>query len=229
MKIVALIPLRSGSKGIKNKNIRQMCGKPLFCWAMEAAIGSSCIDEVWISTESNSYVSMVKEYYDGVNVHKRPKCLASDTATTDSVITHFSGIIDYDIIVTLQVTNPFTRSCDIDNAIEYMIDNGYDSIVTTVPLNKFVWPTPINKSSAYPINYDIFKRPRRQEGVNPAHIENGAFYITKRKIVDEYGNRLGGRMGLYDMPAISSTEIDILADWGLVEQLLNVHLERFNA
>jgi len=225
MKIVALIPLRAGSKSIKNKNIKQMCGKPLFWWAMEAAMGSACINEIWVSTESKSYAALVKEFFDGISIHDRPKSLSSDTASTDSVITHFTKTVDYDIIVTLQVTNPFTRSIDIDNALEYMVTNKYDSIVSTVPLHRFMWPTPNGDCSAYPVNYDIFERPRRQEGIDPAHIENGAFYITKKHIVEEFGNRLGGKIGIYDMPKISAIEIDVQYDWELAERMLRQSIE----
>jgi len=222
MRIVALIPIRAGSKGIKNKNIKQMCGRPLFSWVMEAAVNSKLINEVWISTESKSYASLASEYFNGVNIHNRPKHLATDSTSTDAVIVDFTKKFKYDLLVTLQATNPFTRSEHVDAGIKHLLKQKYDSVLSTAPINRFVWPseTPLG---TYPINYNVFERPRRQDGITPVHIENGAFYITRRKVVEDFNNRLGGKIGIYDMPKASIIEIDEPTDWELAEQVLSLY------
>ncbi|MDL2346093.1 cytidylyltransferase domain-containing protein [Campylobacter hyointestinalis] len=88
---LAIIPARSGSKGLKDKNIKKLCGKPLLAWSIESANNSKYIDEIAVSTDSNKYLKIAKEY--GVNTpFLRPKELADDTTTTFDSIKH---TIDY--------------------------------------------------------------------------------------------------------------------------------------
>ena len=87
---VALIPLRGGSKGIPNKNINDLCGKPLCKWSIEAALGVKNIDKVYVSTESKVIKDLVLSFNLGVEIIDRPKSLATDEATTDSVLSHFA-------------------------------------------------------------------------------------------------------------------------------------------
>ena len=84
---LAIIPARSGSKGLPDKNIKHLCGKPLLAWSIESALDSQYIDEVVVSTDSSIYADIAKSY--GANVpFLRPKSLSSDTTTTFDVLEH---------------------------------------------------------------------------------------------------------------------------------------------
>ena len=95
MSIVALIPLRGGSKSIPQKNIKKIAGKPLFAWVLEAAVNAKLIDEVYVSTDSKDIKTAVKNTGLAVTVIDRPFKFATDEATTESVIKHFMNHISF--------------------------------------------------------------------------------------------------------------------------------------
>ena len=84
-KLLAFIPARSGSKGLKDKNIKQFCGKPLMAYTIEAAKESGLFSEVFVSTDSEQYANIARQY--GADVpFLRSEALASDTASTDDAV-----------------------------------------------------------------------------------------------------------------------------------------------
>ncbi len=209
--IIALIPLRGGSKSIPLKNIKPFAGHPLCYWTIKAAQDCSLIDEVWVSTDHPQIKDICLSL--GTKVIDRPAELATDTASTESVMLHFMQNLDFDILVTLQATSPFTTSLDLDEAIKLFKQRKYDSLLSAVSWKRFFWNT-----NNEPVNYDPYNRPRRQE-FEGWLMENGAFYLTKRQILEKYQNRLGGRIGIYTMDPQSSVEIDELEDWIVAEHL----------
>ena len=213
-KIIALIPLRGGSKSIPYKNIKPMAGKPLAYFALKAAADSKYIDEIWVSTEDKKIKDVVLELGLGVKIIDRPEKLAKDDSSTESVMLHFAKEIPFDILVTLQATSPFTTSRDLDSALREFTKNGFDSMVSGVKTKRFFWT-----SEGRPLNYDPKKRPRRQD-FDGSIMENGAFYITSREILEKTSSRLGGKIGVFQMPENSALEIDEPDDWEEAEKIL---------
>jgi CMP-N-acetylneuraminic acid synthetase len=213
-KIIALVPLRGGSKSIANKNIRKLAGKPLAYWALSAATGSKHIDEVWVSTEDAKIKKVVLGLGLKVKVIDRPIELAGKNSSTESVMLHLAKAVPFDVLVTLQATSPLTESKNIDRAIEELIEGEHDSLVTGVRVKRFFW-----EETGKPINYDPAKRPMRQnwKGVIT---ENGAFYITKRKLLEQTQCRLGGKIKVFEMLPETELEIDEPHDWKRVAKLL---------
>ena len=131
---LAIVPARGGSKGLPGKNIKELCGKPLVAWSIEAGLKSKYVDEVMVSTDDEKIAEISKKY--GANApFLRPSELASDTATTFDAVKH---TIDYyknelkkefDYIVLLEPTSPLREVCDIDRAIEILLESKADSIV----------------------------------------------------------------------------------------------------
>jgi YrbI family 3-deoxy-D-manno-octulosonate 8-phosphate phosphatase len=212
--IVALIPLRGGSKSIPLKNIKCIAGKPLCLWVLEAVSHSKLVDNIYVSTNSNEITNVVSKSGLPVKILKRDPMLATDTASTESVMLDFMDKVNFNILITLQATSPLTTTEDIDSAIKYFLENNYDSLVSGVRVKKFFWSDD-NK----PVNYNPAKRPRRQE-FNGWIMENGAFYLTKRDILENQKCRLGGKIGTYEMSAETSFEIDEPDDWNIVENIL---------
>jgi len=213
-KIVALIPLRKGSKSIPHKNIKIIAGKPLFYWVLEELLHTKYLDDIYISTDDPEVVKL-SERFESVKILKRPAYLSMDTTPTEEVMIHFSQTVEYDVLVTVQATNPFLTSEDLTSALELFFHEGYDSMLSGVITKRFYW----NPKTGEPLNYDYRNRPRRQE-FDGIFMENGAFYITKREILLSTRNRLGGKIGFFSMPVISSFEIDEPEDWDIVEYLL---------
>lgn len=213
-KIVALVPLRGGSKSIPYKNIKEMAGKPLCYWVLKAATGSKYIDEVWVSTEDKKIKEVVLSFGLGVKVIDRPPELARDESSTESVMLHFAKEVDFEVLNLIQATSPSTTSEDLDKAIEQFFAEGDDSLLSGVLYKKFFW-TPNGK----PLNYDYLKRPRRQDFSGVVH-ENGAFYLTKKDILLKNQNRLGGKIGIFLLPEDKAVDIDEPADWPIAEEKL---------
>lgn len=224
-RIVALVPVRGGSKSIPLKNIRPIAGKPLCLWVLEAACCSKMIDKVYASTDSQDISDAIKGSLLPVKILLRDAKLATDTASTESVMIDFMDRVDFDILVTIQATSPMTASIDFDNALNYFLEGGFDSLVTGVRSKKFFW-TGDKSGNNRPVNYDFLNRPRRQD-FDGFIMENGAFYITKRKVLKDAGCRLGGKIAVFEMLPETGVEIDEPADWEVVENLLIERKKRY--
>lgn len=223
MKTVALIPARGGSKGIPNKNIKSLLGRPLIVWSIEQALQSSMIDEVYVSTDSNEIARISKAA--GASVpFIRPKALSDDTASTESVMVHFcewamSNRLDIDNLLLIQATSPVRLRNRFDDALKTFIESNKDSMLSVVKSHNFFW----KQASTPKANYDYYKRPRRQD-MKPEDLlfkETGSFYITKFKLFVKEKNRLCGSIHLYETPENESQEIDTITDFQMCEVLLN--------
>ncbi|WP_343616155.1 acylneuraminate cytidylyltransferase [Flavobacterium sp.] len=217
MKKTAIIPLRKNSKGIPGKNKKKMLGRPLFSWVLTAAVFSE-LDEVYIFTDDQEIIDFVNREY-----HWTPKVKAllrndhnaSDTASTESAMIEFAESIgNFDILCLLQATSPLTTSQDINAALDEVLKNQKTSALTVVNTHRFTW-----NADGTPQNYDVFKRPRRQD-FEGLLIENGAVYVTTKEAFKTSHNRVSGSIGLVKMPEESLVEIDSLTDWEIVENLL---------
>jgi CMP-N-acetylneuraminic acid synthetase len=212
--IVALVPLRGGSRSIPYKNIKYIGGRPLCLWVLEAASRSKMINKIYASTDSDKIRDVINFSLLPVDVINRDPHLATDTASTESVMLDFADKVSFDILVTIQATSPLTKTRDFDSAIKYFLDNDLDSLLTGIRIKRFFW-----SDDKKPVNYDPLKRPRRQD-FSGWIMENGAFYITKKSILEKYKCRLGGKIGIYEMEQESAFEIDEQIDWEIVENIL---------
>jgi len=224
---LAIIPARGGSKGLPGKNIKELCGKPLIAWSIEAGLKSKYIDELVVSTDYQDIADIAKEY--GANVpFLRPDYLASDTATSFDAVKH---TIDYyknelnkefDYIVLLEPTSPLREYTDIDNAIEQLLKSSANSIVG---ISKTEDQNPaflINKDqNNYLSGYENkdMKVLRRQD-INDVYFFEGTVYISNIEILVEkktfyHKNTIG-----YEVPKYKSLEIDDIDDFIMVEALM---------
>lgn len=214
-RVIALVPLRGGSQSIRYKNIKPIADKPLAYWVLKAATDAPSINKVYVSTEDPQIKNAVKALRLGVEVIDRPYDLATDLATTDSVMGHFmEKVPDFDILFTIQATSPLTTAKDLERALEQLEAGGHDSLLTGVPTKRFIW-----SKGGEPLNYDYRNRPMRQH-FDGSITENGAFYITRKPILEQHKNRLGGNIGIYEMHPDLHTELDEPTDWEEVEKML---------
>ena len=219
-RIVALIPLRGGSKSIFKKNIKFICGRPLCAWVLDAAVNSELIDSVYVSTDSKEIADVVINLNMGIEIIKRPSDLSTDKATTESVMLHAMQMIPFDKIVTIQATSPLLESSHIDRALVDFEILKYDSMLSAVRVKGFFWT-----EDGLPINYNPISRPMRQD-FKGTFMENGAFYITKRSILKDFKCRVGGFIGIFEMNDKMAVEIDEPNDWTIVENLLEERIQK---
>ncbi len=225
MKKVAIIPLRAGSKGIPGKNKKKLLGRPLFSWILGEAIFSN-LDKIYIFTDDENIIDFVKKEYtwtDKVEIMLRSKESATDTASTEIGMKEFAERInyDFDILCLLQATSPLTSREDINNCLDKIIKENYDSALTVVNTMRFIW-----NENGESINYDFNNRPRRQD-FKGLLVENGAVYTTTKEQFLESGIRIGRKVAVVKMPEDTLTEIDEKEDWIIMEKLLENRLNKF--
>lgn len=137
-RIMALIPARGGSKGIKRKNIRELCGQPLIAHTIMTAKSSCYIDSVFVSTE-DSEIAGIASSYGALVPMLRPIELAEDDSTTLDVVLHavseFINADEWDALVLLQPTQPLRTTEDVDGAIEFFYKNNRKSVVSISEVN----------------------------------------------------------------------------------------------
>jgi N-acylneuraminate cytidylyltransferase len=214
MKVITVIPARGGSKGIPKKNIYPLNRKPLLTHTIEHALNAQRVDEVIISTDDGEIAAIANKA--GADVVMRPDEISGDYSQSEEAIKHVLSTLPYkpEVVVMLQCTSPLRTSEQIDNAVCMVTLEGYDSVLSAVPLHQFVWRG--NENSVYPINYNpIGLRPMRQ--AVKEWVENGSIYVFRTEILERYGTRLGGRIGILEMPYWSRFEIDTVEDLKLIE------------
>ncbi len=218
-KIVAFIPARAGSKSIPNKNIKFFGGKPLIHWVVNAALDCEYIDKVYVSTDGKEIQKTVNEISNPkLKVIDRPKNTAEDSSTTESAMIDFANKFDFKDIVLIQATSPFLQSKDLDGGITKYLNNDFDSLISIVRQKRFIWLK--NNELIKPYNYFPKKRPRRQD-FKGFFVENGAFYITSKKLLLRSNCRISGKTSYYEMSENSYFEIDEENDWKIGENLID--------
>jgi YrbI family 3-deoxy-D-manno-octulosonate 8-phosphate phosphatase len=205
-------------------------GKPLVCHSIEHALGSHQITRTIVSTDDNEIAAVAKE--SGAEVVRRPAEISGDTASSESALLHVLNSLrqmesyEPDLVVFLQATSPVRSSNDIDQAVQTLLDEKADSLLSASATHRFLWREGPGGVVA-PVNYDYRNRPRRQDRPEE-YVENGSIYVFKPRILLEGGNRLGGKIALYEMSFWSGFEIDDLNDFALCEWILAQQQETTN-
>jgi len=210
--MIAIVPIRSGSKGIPNKNIKLLNNKPLVWWVLNS-LQNSLVNKIIVATNKD-YIDLIRNFnLSKVEIYIRNSKNSQDTSSTEDVLieTIKSLKIKDDVILT-QATSPLTTSKDFNNGIN--LYQNYDSVLSVVKQKKFIWD---NKGKS--LNYNYKLRPRRQDW-DGYLVENGAFYINHSSNILRDRNRLSGNIGLYEMNEKTYYEIDSLDDWKIIENLI---------
>lgn len=219
---LAFIPVRGGSKSIPLKNIKLFCGKPLVYWNVAALQNAPLIDKIIVATDSPIIKETVASFgFDKVIVYDRKAENACDTASTESVMLEYieaAKLSDADVFMLVQATSPLTETNHFEEGIQLYNKGNFNSIISCVRNKRFFW-----NDDGTSKNYDYRARPRRQE-FDGMFMENGAFYINTVANIKKDKNRLSGKIGIYEMPEYTATEIDEPDDWVILENLMQRHV-----
>lgn len=194
---IAMMPIRSGSKGVPDKNIREFNGKPLFYWNLEALLGSGMFDEVYVSTDNVGYFDLVREYFDDVVFSMRPDRLAGDDATTIRVVQDFieaADMEDDDYFALTQATSPYLTVDDIKYSVALLNLNQCDSVMTAGRMKRFLWT-----DDGEGLNVPKDSHQRRQDWRGTI-VQNGCFYLTTAGMIRDTGMLWGGKVGFVEQP-----------------------------
>lgn len=214
-RVLALIPARGGSKGIKDKNIIDLCGMPLIAYSIRAGIESGYIDSVVVTTDSERIAGVAREY--GAEVpFLRPDELASDTSKSIDAVLHAVRWLkehgeSFDILVLLQPTQPLRTAKDIDGALEKYMEEGMQPLISLTEAEESpVLMRTVNTEGRLEKVLDIDCSLRRQD-MSRYYIIDGSIYINSVKELSEDTN-FGDNAVPYIMPKERSVDIDEYKD-----------------
>jgi len=229
IKTIGIIGARSGSKGVKDKNIRPLLGKPLMCWVIEAAQKAKLVDRVLVSTDSQKYAEIAQKC--GAEVpFLRPKEIAGDTSTDFEYIQHaldwFSKKENYipDIVLRLVPTAPLQQSQDIDSCVEVLLSDpaAHSAMVVAeayqhpnkafkiTPDGKYLIPFIETKKDASPLARQSYEKAYFRANV----------IATRYEVIKKMNSLVGTRIRYYIIPRERAIDIDSELDFKIAEILL---------
>jgi CMP-N-acetylneuraminic acid synthetase len=227
-KVLALIPARGGSKGVRRKNIRALCGRPLISYTIECAQSARHLfHAVIVSTDDEEIASVAREY--GAEVpFTRPAELARDDTPAIPVAQHALSFIEQrdlvrlDWICLLQPTEPFRTAADLRACLDLGMEGGCDSVISVVRVfaTHPILMKRIENGRLLPFCVDEKEGTRRQDYDPPAYMRNGAIYLTRRDVLMEQGSIWGRTIRPYVMPLERSVSIDTELDLKLADLLM---------
>ena len=214
MNVLAIIPARGGSKGVPDKNIAAVGGKPLLAWTIIEVRKSKHIDRVIVSTDSQKIAQVAREY--GADVpFLRPADLAKDDTPGIDPIIHAVNWLSVnekyqpDYVMCLQPTSPFRTADDIDASVKIIENEGADAVVSVaVPEHSPYWMKSINAEGWLEDFLPGRIRFMRRQDVPQVYALNGAIYLIKRDILLEINSLHPEKTYPYIMPAERSLDID---------------------
>ena len=234
--ILGVIPARGGSKSIRRKNIKTICGKPLIKYIFEASQQSRYITRLILSTEDEEIATVGKSI--GMEVpFERPKELAEDDVPEIYVIKHALRYFDEvgfkaDAVILLHPTNPFTRTQTIDKAIELWLDTGCDSVTTIAEITRghpyitkrLKEGNVIENFCPIPEGVKIHRRQDREK----AYYLTGTLYLRNRSLIEAENmdsHYLGKDSRAIVVDEIEAIDINTLFDFELADWLMTNRME----
>lgn len=220
MSTFGLIPARGGSKGIPRKNIRPIAGKPLIAWTIEAALRSSLLDAVVVSTEDEEIAEVARHH--GAQVpFLRPAALAQDGSPgIDPVLHALDALPQHTSVLLLQPTSPLRRTDDIDRCLQLARQQGLKSVVSVVEADSHpFWTYRLTDDAALRRFVDAAPVARRQD-LPPAYVLNGALYYADAAWLRQSRTLVDADTRALVMAREHSVDIDTPLDWRFAELLL---------
>lgn len=215
-KIIAIIPARGGSKRVPKKNIKELKGKPLIEWTLEAAYKSKLLDEVIVSTDDKDIEEFIKR---GEVVIRRPDHLAQDWSRSVDVMIDALRLMGNCIVVCLQPTSPFRTTNDIDNAINIYKNHRCESVISVVEAGKKqCWMMRTRGKYITPV-YGHKYLNRQTQDLPKVYIPNGAIFISSKNYLLKYQSFYTNYVMPYIMPPERSIDIDDFKDFEIAEQI----------
>jgi CMP-N,N'-diacetyllegionaminic acid synthase len=226
--VLAIVPARGGSKGLPGKNIKEMCGKPLIAWSIEAGLGSTYVDEVMVTTDCDE-IALVARQFGASTPFMRPPELASDTATSFDVVKHAIDFYrvsmgrEFDYVLLLEPTSPLRDKVDVNNALVQLLSSPSATAIVGICKTESQHPAFLVKKDAqgFLVGYENadMKVLRRQD-IGEVLFFEGSIYISRVDILMAKKTFYHERTIGYEVPKWKSFEIDDMDDFIVVEALM---------
>ncbi|WP_310378282.1 acylneuraminate cytidylyltransferase family protein [Flavobacterium sp.] len=227
MKILAIIPVRGGSKGVPGKNIKLLNGKPLLSYTAEIALQSKYLTEVILSSEDEQIIAVAKSL-DIKVPFVRPAELANDNTPTIDVLIHAlkwyeSQNVFFDAVCLLQATSPFRTAKFLDKAIEKFIKSDCDSLVSVQKVPHEYnphWTFEVNNEGNLKIATGETEIISRRQELPTAYHRDGSIYITKTKVLLQEHSLYGKNTTFIESSPEMYVNIDTMQDWEKAELMV---------
>lgn len=225
MKRIAVIPARSGSKGLKDKNIKDLNGKPLIAYSIEAAIKSERFDKVFVSTDSQKYADIAIKYGADASF-LRSERNSGDTAGSWDVVREVIDTLktkgeEYDEVMLLQATSPLRTTEDIINAIDLLHERNAKAVVSLTECDHSpIWCNTLPKDGSMD-NFDRAEYKDLPRQSLPTYYRyNGAIYLVTNNELYNADHILEYGCYAYIMPQDRSIDIDTALDFLIAETIM---------
>ena len=207
MKVVSFIPIKLNNQRLPGKNTMLLNGRPTCDYIFETISNVDTIDEKYVYCSDEAIKSYIAPYEDkGLKFLKRDTYLDGFQIKGLEIIGQFVKDVDADIYVLTHVTQPFTKGESIKNALDKVISGEYDSAFSAVFLQDYMW------MNGKPFNYDM-KNIVRTQDLNPIYMETGSFYIFKKDVFTELGQRIGEHPYICEINQFEAVDIDTAEDF----------------
>ncbi len=223
--MIAIIPARSGSKGLPDKNVKNLFGKPMIAYTVEAAVKSSLISDVIISTDSQK-IADIATSYGATCPFLRPEYLASDNAkAVDNyiyTIERLNSEYGYFIkeFVVLQPTSPLRITVDIDSSISLFREKQAESVVSyTEESHPVRWHKYLDKSNKFENVFEDNHKLENRQDERKSYYPNGAIFVFDFNLIKKK-RYYSEKSYAYLMPKIRSVDVDYIDDFEYAEYLL---------
>ena len=219
--------MRSGSKGVKNKNLKNLNGKPLMGYTIEQAKKSKLFKHIVISTDSDEIAQMARAF-GAESWFIRPDEMATDNAPKIPVLRH--ALIEaemnygfkFDTFIDLDATSPLRTVKDINKAYKQFVNQDSDILITACPSRKNPYFNMVEEVDGRIKKIKELKSsPIRRQDAPKVYDMNASIYIWKRSHLLNGGDLFTQKTSLYIMPEIRSIDIDSELDWAFVEYILS--------
>ena len=211
---LAVIAARGGSKGLPNKHLLEIEGRPVIAWSVEAAMAARKPTQVVVSTDCADIAAAARAA-GGDTPFLRPPDLAGDDTPVEEVVLHAVDALGggFDAVILLQATSPLRRSEDIDGAIALYAESAAETCIAVAPLAKpLEWIFTLDAGGRVaPVAPRPTMRQRRQDATR-AYAPNGAVYISSCEGLRRRRSFYGDDVVAYVMPPERSVDIDVAAD-----------------
>ncbi|MDD5156443.1 acylneuraminate cytidylyltransferase family protein [Sulfurimonas sp.] len=225
--ILCTICARGGSKGVKNKNIKLLNGKPLIAYTIEQAKQSELFEHIVISTDSDDIASVAIKYGAEVFFKRNPE-MASDTAGKLDVIRdafvrseeHYNKKFDY--LIDLDATAPLRATEDITASFAQFLEDKNDNLITAMPSRRSPYfnLVEVNSNGQVSLSKKLSDSIVRRQDAPKSYDMNASIYIWNRHAILNENSIFLPKTGLYVMPEERSIDIDTELDFEFVEFLM---------
>ncbi|HEX5624443.1 MAG TPA: acylneuraminate cytidylyltransferase family protein [Saprospiraceae bacterium] len=227
LETLGIIPARGGSKRIPGKNLRTLSGKPLVCYAMEAALLANGISDLLLSSDHPAILELGNAY--GIRIHalRRPDALSTDESPAIDYIRHaldYQKQVNgrrYDRVVIIQPTSPFTLGEDIDSTLAMMDACGTRCAVSVREVRHDLHPSKFKRLEGNILHalYEDEGDSRTAQELKKVYVRNGSVYASSADLI-ESGRILEDPCAAYVMPAERSLDINDEMDFAFAEFLI---------